>query len=100
MNLIAIHSDRAYFLKSAEVPSNAADQYYTLLTEVKRSLENAGVIVTAVVGDNASAVQNALKLYVFFWDGHWDTALCSLGWKKTIQAVCLFVVRPTHFNSC
>ena len=58
---MAIHKDRAYFLKSAEVGSNIADQYYEIVTQTKRDLEAQNIRVCAIVGDNASGVQGALK---------------------------------------
>ena len=59
--MVAIHKDRAYFLKSAEVGSNIADQYYEIVTQTKRDLEAQNIRVCAIVGDNASGVQGALK---------------------------------------
>jgi hypothetical protein len=64
VNIVAVHKDRAHFLKSAEVPSNTADQYYDLLTQMNKELQDQKIRVCAVVGDNASAVQNALKRYL------------------------------------
>ena len=61
INTIALHRGRAHFLKSTEVVSNEGDQYYKIATDAKVYLESKGVRVVAVVGDNASGVQNGLK---------------------------------------
>lgn len=61
VNIILLHSGTAYFVKSIEVTSNSGDQYYQVVTDVKTWVEKEyGMVVVAIVGDNASAVQNAL----------------------------------------
>jgi hypothetical protein len=50
-------------MKSTEVASNAGEQYYGVTSECKKFLEQNGIRVVAVVGDNATGVQNALMRY-------------------------------------
>ena len=61
VNAIIVHSGAAHFLSSVEVSSNSGEQYYQVASEVKKMLEEKGIVVAAIVGDNASAVQNALE---------------------------------------
>ena len=83
VNVVMIHNGEAHFLQSVEVSSNSGEQYFQLLKSVKAGLEEKGVIVCAVVGDNASGVQNALnrcrrKVFIFL------DIILFLGWSKTI----------------
>lgn len=71
VNIVLLHAGVAYFVKSIEVTSNSGDQYYQAVTDVKTWVEGEyGMFVVAIVGDNASAVQNALARCGF---------QCSLG---------------------
>ena len=53
-----ILNGEAYFLRSIEVA--IVEQYFQVLKEVKKLLEENGAMVCAVVGDNAPRVQNAI----------------------------------------
>ena len=63
MNVVLLHDNQAYFIKTAEVQANSGDQYHQLLKDIKAQLEEKGIFVCAVVGDNASGVQNGLHKY-------------------------------------
>ena len=60
VNIVLIHQGMANFIRSVEVMANTGDNYYDVLKEEKEKLESKGVIISAIVGDNASGVQNAL----------------------------------------
>ena len=50
----------AYFLRSIEIANNSAEQYFQVLKEDKKLLEENGAMVCAIMGDNAPGVQNAI----------------------------------------
>lgn len=96
--MVVIHKAEAYFIKSCEVASNSGEQYYQVVKEVKKKLEEQGIIVGAIVGDNASAVQNALNRHVYVCvvtlpHFHLCTEL-----RLKILGVPPFDVRHTHFS--
>ena len=73
--------------ESIEVTSNSGEQYYQVAKDTKSFLEGHGVIVCATVGDNASAVQNALnRCLVFLWFACCSRFLCSGSNPKTKHA--------------
>lgn len=59
-NIIMIHEGEAHFVNSVEMSSNSGEHILEILKEQKEMLELRGMVVVAVVGDNASGVQNAL----------------------------------------
>jgi len=63
-NLVIVHKGQAYFWASAETASNAADAILPMLKNAKQDLENRGIFVAALVGDNHSGVQSALQRFV------------------------------------
>lgn len=60
-NVVLIWNGEAHFISSFEILSNSGDQYVDALNKAKAMVEQEGIIVLAIVGDNASGVQNALN---------------------------------------
>jgi len=63
-NLVIVHKGQAYFWASVETASTAADAILPMLKNAKQDLENRGIFVAALVGDNYSGVQGALQRFV------------------------------------
>ena len=59
-NVVLIMNGEAYFLRSIEIANNSAEQYFQLLKEDKKLLEENGAMVCAIMGDNAPGVQIAI----------------------------------------
>lgn len=59
-NFIVVYRGQAYFIDSVECYTNHAEVIFLRLEKIKAELERRGLIVAAVVGDNASGVQSAL----------------------------------------
>lgn len=65
-NIILIVDGAPYFVTSVELASNAGDLIFAAVMREKERLEGLGVRIAAVVGDNATGVQNALMRFGFF----------------------------------
>lgn len=63
-NMLFLWKGKAHFLDSVELMGNVGDLIFDALRKVKEMLESRGIIVSGVVGDNASPVQNALARFV------------------------------------
>ena len=59
-NVVLTCHGQAYFLDSIEVGANTGDRIYQVVKQAKTNVESMGITVVGVVGDNHSAVQNAL----------------------------------------
>lgn len=66
-NIILIVDGAPYFVTSVELASNAGDLIFAAVMREKERLEGLGVRIAAVVGDNATGVQNALMRFGFFF---------------------------------
>ena len=72
-NVVFLWRGKAHFIDSVELLANSGDLIFDALTKAKGMLESRGIIIPAVVGDNASGVQN---VFVWLWSANFPF------WKK------------------